>query len=380
MKKIRVLHVLNMLNNGGIENLIMNMMRKIDREKYQFCFALIEHNPGHFDAEVKALGGEIYLFDNTEKSLKNYRKSLTRIIRDYGPFDVVHSHCYFFSGYILGIAKKCGAKVRIAHAHDTLKERAQTLPRRLYQQFMRMLIRINATNLVGCSASACRFVFGKDASFQVVVNGIDPDRFKFSKESRSLVRNELGLADRHVFVHVGRFSAQKNHRYLLRVFQEYVKIDKHARLLLVGWGGLANEIERWIEMLDLQNNVLMIGPCDAPERYYCAADCFLLPSLFEGFGIVSVEAQCSGLPCILSNTVPRECKALEYTWFIQTTDDDISQWVKTMERAVLVSIERPKCAERIKGSVFDIETTVQILAGVYSSAEHMGTGGQAVGE
>ncbi len=367
MRKIRILHVFNKLNNGGIENLVMSVMRKIDRDRFQFCFALIEDEKGYFDDEVRELGGEIYLFDCTKKTIKNYRNSLNRIISENGPFDVVHSHCYFFSGIVLGIAKKCGIKIRIAHAHDTQKGRKQTLARRTYQSVMRILIHKNATEMIGCSDVACAYVFGSDDNYRVIYNGIDTTRFRFDEQQRIEMRDNLCLADKTVFIHVGRFAEQKNHSYLLRVFDRYSKKDSNAVLMLLGNGALEKRVRDQAESLGLTDKVIFIGATTTPELYYNAADCFLMPSLYEGLGIVAVEAQCNGLPCLISDRVTQEVRIATTTQYIGIEDDKIEQWVNAM---LLIKenlyADRTRAVNIIENSNFDIKQTVKSLEHIYS--------------
>ena len=158
---IKVLHVFNQLNQGGIEHVVINLMKNIDRSEIEFHFALMSGKEGLLDAEVRQLGGHIHYFTSGKKGVINVGKNLSNIIDKYGPFEVVHSHSYFFSGYILYIAKMKGVPIRIAHAHDTYKGEKTSFIRKIYESGMQYLINKNSTYKLGVSAEACLHVFGK---------------------------------------------------------------------------------------------------------------------------------------------------------------------------------------------------------------------------
>ncbi|MDE6435647.1 MAG: glycosyltransferase family 1 protein [Lachnospiraceae bacterium] len=365
MPKIKILHVFEYFAQGGIENFVMNVFRNIDRKKFQFDFAFINRTSGVFDDEAKALGGNIYYFNSEEKSLKNYKKSLTRIIKENGPYDVVHSHMYYFSGYILKIAKKCGVKVRIAHSHETLKGREPTFLRKMYENYMRKLILKNATNLLACSDMAGKFVFGDKASYQVLYNGIDLNRFAFEYEKRVEYRKKLAVEDKFVLLNVGRFADQKNHKYLIKIFEEVTRKIENAFLILIGDGPLQNEVEAQIDECNLTSKVKILSNIKNTEDYYNSADVFLLPSKYEGMGIVAIEAQATGLYTLISDCVTKEVAVTDIVEYLSITDLPLL-WAEKIECIKKYEIDRIKYYSLLNDSKFNIEKTVLDLCKVYT--------------
>lgn len=361
---IRVLHVFEFFDQGGIENLVMNIYRNIDRNKYSFDFAFINRNKGCFDEEAIGLGANIYYFDTEEKTISNYYKSLKRIIHENGPYDVVHSHMYYFSGVILLISRLCGVKIRIAHSHETLKGRKPTIIRNTYEKIMRLLIRMNATHLLGCSDLAGKYVFGKHSRYTVLYNGIDVVRFRYNEKVRKEMREKLNLTNNKVLINVGRLNVQKNHHFMLDFFEKLVKIDSSYMLILIGTGNLLEEIKEYIRKRGLSENVMMLSNIYNVEEYYCAADCFVLPSKYEGMPIVSVEAQCSGLPSLLSDKITKEVGITDRIEYL-SIDNNAEEWANKINQLISLDVDRSKYAELIQNSPFDINKTVKDLCEIY---------------
>lgn len=363
--KVKVLHVFEYFSQGGIENFVMNVFRNIDREKYEFYFAFINRTKGYFDDEAKKLGGKICYFASEEKSFSNYKQSLSQIIKEFGPFDVIHSHMYYFSGYILKVAKKNGVPIRIAHSHETTKGRKTTLLRRMYETYMRSLILKNANRLVSCSNIAGECLFGKNKNCITLYNGIDTDRFSFNTEARETIRKNLGVnEDCKLLLNIGRLSDQKNQLFIVDIFNEYLKKDNNSKLILVGEGSLDIEIKDKIKKYGIEEKVILTGSLFNTEDYYSACDCFVMPSKYEGLGIVAVEAQASGLPTVASTEVPNEVASTNLMEFVNL-NDPIELWCKKILEAVNKKNDRKSYTNKIKGTPFDIHETVKLLCKVY---------------
>lgn len=303
---IRVLQVFAALDSGGVSNFVMNLYREIDTTKIQFDFAMTAGEKSLYDDEVLARGGHIFYFDQTKKLTDELR----RVLREEGPFQVVHSHVFFYSGLVLAEAKKANVPIRIAHAHNAHTGESRSLPRIAYERGMQVLIRSNATHMLGCSEKACRYVFGdkimKDPRAAVMPDGIDCDRFAFNPEAREKVRKEYGLEGKFVIGHVGHFNPAKNHEKILSVFAEVCRRRDDAALLLVGDGELEQDVRNRTAELGLTDKVVFAGARKDVERFYQAMDVFLFPSRYEGFGMAMIEAQASGLACVASDVVPEE--------------------------------------------------------------------------
>jgi glycosyltransferase involved in cell wall biosynthesis len=373
MQKIRVLHVFGRMNRGGAETLIMNIFRNIDREKFQFDFLVHSKEEGHYDKEIKSLGGDIYPVPLSKKNILQYRKEVKRVLLEKGPFDVIHSHVHFFSGYLLRIAKESGIPVRIAHSH-TAQSMSSGFARNMYTNYMRKLILKNATDLIGCSKEACKALFGpecfKNSKVKVIRNGIDLELFKKIEEGSLLnLKNELQLNPEDKLIgHIGRFVDVKNHSRLIKIFSLLCNEMDNVHLVLVGDGPLKNKISDLIKQYGIEGKVHMLGVrSDVPE-ILANLDLFLFPSLYEGLGLVLVEAQAVGLKCITSSAVPSEADiGAGLVEFIDLDLDD-TIWVKVIKEGLEnsyrnISIKK----EEIKRSGYDIKTVIQEVCNIYSS-------------
>ena len=360
---IRVLHIFGALNPGGVETLVMNIYRCIDREKVQFDFALTEGKKSFFDDEVLSLGGRIFYFDKS----KSMQQNLSEIFETKGPFKVMHSHVYFYSGLVLRNAKKHNIPVRIAHAHNTSFGQVYTLKRRAYEWLMRKLILQNATDLLGCSVDACEFVFGEgcmeDSRCSVMCNGFDVEAFKYNEESREKIRKQYGIEGKLVVGHVGRFEDQKNHKQLVEQFAAIYKKRPDAVLLMVGRGSLMDGIKEKCKELGIYDACVFAGAQKDTPSYYSAMDVFLFPSLYEGLGSVLMEAQASGLHVITSkDVVPDEIDVTGNATFV-SLDAAAENWADT----VLANSDRVinNTANMMVKETYDIKKVTEGLCNIY---------------
>ncbi|WP_042168350.1 glycosyltransferase family 1 protein [Paenibacillus gorillae] len=310
-QKIKVLHIVGKMHPGGIETLLMNVYRSIDRERFEFHFAVQSPEPAFYDDEIRALGGTIFVQPPPKNGIGPFRKQLLANMKEHGPYAAVHSHVFGFSGYVLKLAAQLGVPVRISHSHNTNDSKSSSPIRTLYRAYMRGLIRKNATMMLGCSRAACESLFGsscwKDQRVAVFPNAISLAPYEALPEDRSELRRRFGANEEGPLLgHIGRFSRQKNHALLLDSFAAYLKKEPQAQLLLVGDGPLRGEMEHKAEELGIDRQVRFLGlRKDIPELLG-ALDGFVLPSLYEGLGIVLIEAQAAGVPCLVSEEVPRE--------------------------------------------------------------------------
>lgn len=309
---VRILHVVKDMRRDGAETMIMNVYRRLDRSRVQFDFAVSTGEPAAYDEEIKELGGRIFPHpEPSEAGFSAYRGALSRTINNHGPFAGLHSHVFFFSGYVLKIAALNRVPLRLAHSHNTQDGREDSPVRKVYRRVMVYLIRKHATHLLGCSRAACRALYREDCfddpRVRVVPNAVDPEKFRTSPGARSAIRKLLSLPpDEPVIVNVARFHPQKNHRFLVDVFSNLLRRLPQAHLLLVGDGELRPEIERYAASRGTASRVRFLGARDDVPSILSGADLFLLPSLYEGIPLVLVEAQTAGLPCVVSSTVTSE--------------------------------------------------------------------------
>ena len=358
---IRVLQVFAALDSGGVSNHVMNLYREIDTNRIQFDFALTGGERTLFDDEVLSRGGRVFYCEKA-----NNIKNLRRIMREDGPFHAVHSHLFFYSGIVLAEARRASIPIRIAHAHNAYTGESRSLPRFAYEYAMQMLIHSNATNMLGCSDKACRYVFGdkmlQDPRTMIMPDGIDCDRFRFNQRVRDDTRKKYGLDDKFVVGHVGHFNSAKNHEKILSVFQVICRHSDEAMLLLVGDGELEQIVRARVAELNLTDRVVFAGSHRNVECFYQAMDVFLFPSQYEGFGMAMIEAQVSGLACIASDVVPRETDANGRSIYLPLASDD-TVWAN----AVLNAPKRTEVEnsyEKVKRR-FDIKDSIKKEEGFY---------------
>ena len=303
---VRILYILGgTMNFGGIESYVMNYYRHFDLSKIQLDFVIHGYGKGVYDDEILKMGGRIFHVPvKTHNPIKNFI-DLYKICKSY-PYHTIHVHMDAMSYVPLLIAKQCGIPQRISHSHNTNHLTNNKLKIWLNDYAKSKIVGV-ATHLFACSQAAGEWLYGKQAKFQVIPNAIDTKKFAYDAQKRNSIRQQLGLTETNFVVgHVGRFDYQKNHPFLLQIFHEIYKQNKNARLVCIGKGDTKAAFEEQINRLGLQNQVFILSPRPNVNEYYNAFDCFLLPSHFEGLGIVAIEAQCNGLPCFISDGVPLE--------------------------------------------------------------------------
>lgn len=309
---MRILHVLGSLNRGGAETWLVQAWRHIDRSKFQFDFAVHTTAPGAFDEEVRSLGARVIPCVPTSNPI-TYAIYLRRILRQFGPYDCVHSHVHHFSGFVLMLAALFGVPVRIAHSHNDNErvDRDPNLARHAYLSTMKLLIERFGTGGLAVSDVAAQSLFGRewggDPRWRRSHLGIDLAPFAAAVD-RKKVRAELDIPeDAFVIGHVGRFCEQKNHQFFVDIAEEILKEAPGALFLLVGDGPLRASIESLVERRGLTRSFRFAGPRDnVPEIMRTAMNVFLFPSLWEGLPIAVLEAQAADLPCILSDSITAE--------------------------------------------------------------------------
>ncbi|NLK95224.1 MAG: glycosyltransferase family 1 protein [Clostridiales bacterium] len=315
MEPIRVLHEVTRMDAAGLETLLMNIYRNIDREKVQFDFMLHRELGGFYDDEILKLGGKIYpgLPFNPLKHNK-YMNSISKLLDEHKEeYRIIHAH-NDYSMFTLRCAKEIGIPIRIAHSHNS--KPVFNLKKDIFRRYNNKHIKEYSTHLFACSRIAAEWVYGKEAynrgQVKIIKNGIEPQRFIYNEEKRKEIRKSLGLKDELLIGHIGRFDKQKNHKFLIEVFNEVCKKNPNSKLLLIGKGDLEIEIRKQVQNLGIYDKVIFLGVVSNVNEYLQAMDVFLFPSLYEGLGIVVIEAQAAALKCIVSNAVPNEAMITDY--------------------------------------------------------------------
>lgn len=362
---IRILHVIGIMNRGGAETMIMNLYRNIDRTKVQFDFVENSFEPAAFDEEIRELGGRIYrCMHYNGKNHFAYVRWWKQFFREHaGEFAAVHGHLGSTAAIYLSEAKKAGIYT-IAHSHNTNR---LTLSGVLYQTYA-YPTRYIADFFFGCSVDAGISRYGKKVcsnpdKFTVLNNAIETEKFAFNPDVRTRMRGQLGLEGKTVIGHVGRFEQQKNHVFLIQIFEQIHKQNPNAVLLLVGDGTLRSETEEQVRLAGLEEHVIFAGVQERVCDYYQAMDIFVLPSWYEGLGIVAVEAQTSGLPCVISDKVSQECIVTENLVTVCNLQDSAGKWsAHILSRCNTVRSNR---SQEVKKNGYDIFATAKWLEDFY---------------
>lgn len=356
---IRVLHIFHEMANGGVEHFVMDNYRHMDRSRVQFDFLVSVEREGFFDEEIKALGGKIYhAYPLKKNPVRNYL-DIARIVRE-NHYTIVHRHTGSAFGYWdLRAARHGGAKELILHSHNN-----QAGNRILHEVSNRVLCL--PCHKFACSGEAGRWLFGEKASFQVVKNAIDCQRFSFCKEVRDTVRQELGIENKFVVGHIGRFETQKNHKRLLEIFAKLVEKNDDAVLICVGIGSLQEACINQAKQLGIWDKVKFLGTrSDIPQLMH-AFDCFVMPSIYEGLPFVLVEAQANGLPCVASTNVPAESNIAKTIEFISLDEPD-EYWADRILQHTVTEMPREEYGAVLKNLGYDIDTNAQKLCEYYES-------------
>lgn len=321
--KIKVAQVIGKGNNGGVESMIINLYKFIDRDKIQFDFFLENECVTINKENVKALGGNFYIIPSYKHPLR-YMKVLTKLFKD-NKYDIVHSNMNTLSFFTLRAAKKAGINLRIAHSHSTSNKKEKM--RNLIKNILKHFSKIYSTDYLACGELAGKWLFGEktynNGKVLVVNNGVDYDRFKFNSLLRSEGRKFLDLNDEFVVGSVGRMVEQKNQLFLIDVFSLIHKKIPNSKFVLLGSGPLESELRKKVHSVSLDNNVIFILNTDKPELFYNSFDVFLLPSLYEGLPVSAIEAQVNGLTCLVSNTISEDVAISSKTKLLPIDDPDL---------------------------------------------------------
>lgn len=336
---IRVASVIGRYIGGGVEAVTINYYRNIDKNKVQLDFICDEDSTNIPYEEIERMGGKVIIIPSYSKPFK-YHKALKRVLKE-GNYKIIHSNINTLSVFSLFAAKCAGVPIRIAHSHSTTNKKEKK--KNLMKQVLRPFSKVFATDYMCCSELAGRWLFGNKeydkGNVYLLNNAIDLDKFKYNESLRKKKRKELGIKDDALVIgHIGRFVAQKNHDFLIDIFNEIHKKNNNSILLLAGQGPLMEDIKNKVKELNLDDNVKFLGQRNDANELYQAFDVFLLPSLYEGLPVVGVEAQAAGLLCYLSDDMTKETKVLDITKFMSLNNppkewaDNILDDVKKYKR------------------------------------------------
>lgn len=303
-KPLRILHIVTTMNRGGLETMLMNYYRQMDRNKIQFDFLVHRNEKSAYEDEILDLGGRIYRLPKLNPFNLHYRKQLNLFFAEHPEYQVVHVHQDCLSSIALKAAYKNQVPVRIAHSHNSSQDKdIKYLIKRIY---MRNIPKY-ATDLFACGKEAGDWMFGGE-KYEILNNAIDAKQFKCNQSIRENVRKSFDIENNFIVGHVGRFNYPKNHDFLIDIFNEVYQFNPNAKLMLVGSGELEQKIRDKVDKLGLTDHVLFLGSRSNVNELMQAMDVFVFPSHYEGLPVTLVEAQASGLPIFKSDNVPNQCQ------------------------------------------------------------------------
>ncbi len=370
-RPLRVAQLLGKMNGGGVEQVVMNYYGAIDRSVVQFDFFAFRSS-AHIPAEeIKRMGGGLYLLCGFSRPVR-YVRTLTELLRK-GGYTIAHCHLSTLSFLPLLAAKRAGVPVRIIHNHSTAGGRREWL-RSLAKALLKPFAALHATDRLACSEYAARWFFknrpvceiddgsAPKCAVRLLRNAIDTERFAFSESKRSSFRGEFRIpSGTLVFAHVGRFCPQKNQSFLIPVFKEIAAKHPNSRLILAGEGADMQLVQAQAIAAGIADRVIFAGQRADVDRLYSAADCFLLPSNYEGLGMCGIEAQCAGLFCLFSNRVPPEVKVSPNAQFLPLGEP--ADWA--FAALGCARIHSRSTAEYVRAAGYDINEQAHKLADYY---------------
>ena len=356
---LRVLQIVTYMGRGGLETMLMNYYRHIDRNKVQFDFLVHRDFEADYDSEIKALGGRIYHISRLIPWSVKYRKELKHFFGEHPEYKIVHVHQDCLCSVALQCAKECGVPVRIAHSHSGSAVKNLKYPIKLY--YMKQIPKY-ATHMFACGKQAGDWMFsGK--KYTIIRNAIDAKRYQYSTLEDEGVRKEWGLLGKNVIGHVGNFTPAKNHAFLFEIFKEISKRNSESTLLLVGGGDGLSNAKTLADTMGIAEKVIFTGIRSDVHRLMQAMNVFVFPSLYEGLPVTMIEAQASALPCVISDHVSVECIVTEGLVTVKKLDESPAEWAEHILQRINQTRQDHIC--EVKASGYDINTEAKRLEELY---------------
>ncbi len=370
---LRVLHVVAQMRPGGIETWLLEVLRRIDRQRFQLDFLVHTDQPQPYDDEIRALGGRVIPCLAAQRPWR-YAPQFRRALAANGPYDVIHSHMHLYSGFILRMAAQAGVPVRIAHSHTDTRPIVASSGwlRRQYAALMQRWLARYATIGVGCSGQAVESLFGEDwrtdPRWRIYYCGIGMERFA-QPVDQAAVRAELGIpSGRKVIGHVGRFEPLKNHAMIVETARELRRRRDDVHFLLVGEGDLRPTIEQQVAAAGLSDRFSFPGArSDVPRILRGAMDAFMFPSFREGLGLALVEAQAAGVPAVFTEAISPEVELVPGLMHRLPRNTAAANWADQLEKLLdrPPRIEPSQTLATVADSHFNIDQGVRELERMY---------------
>ena len=367
MEQVHVLVLYTVMDRGGAEAIIMNYMRNINRDIIKFDFLTNRDYRAAYEDEIESLGGKVYhMCPMYPGKFHRYKKEVREFLKEHPEYKIIHSNLEERSYLPLKVAKKMGVPVRISHSHN---RPLGINPKLIVRYYFRFMLKFYNTHMFACGEEAGDWLYGKKNRSNVTImnNAVDANQYRYNPEVSKEMKKQLGIEGKKVIGHVGRFFPQKNHDFLIDIFNEIYKKDKDTVLLLVGGGelddALKNQIKEKVRNLGLEDAVEFLGVREDVDRIVQTFDVFLLPSLFEGLPVTMVEAQAAGLPCVISDKVPIQCDLTGNVWVVPL-EESPEKWADVvLDKAN--NFEKRDTYQQIADAGFDIKSQAKWLEEFY---------------
>ncbi len=363
-KPIRILQMIGSLNIGGSQTVVLNIYKAINKDMIQFDFIIDKPEEIGIASAVESLGANVYVLPTFKGT--NYlkvRNAWNQFFDAHPDYKVLHSHVRSYASLFFPIAKSHGVKT-IIHSHSTSNGKGCSA---MLKRILQYPLRYQADYFLSCSDEAGEWLFGRKVvaseRYHLLQNSIDLGLYCFDANKRKSVREELGVGNKTVYIHVGRLHAAKNHTFLLQMFAELLKENDNAVLLIVGDGELRDDIEKTIAQLGIDNSVHMLGMRNDIPDLLRAADCFVFPSIWEGLPVTVIEAQAAGLPCVISANVTENVFISPLAHKVPI-DQGIETWISCLKN---LDMERQDVSEYIRNAGFDVNETADWISRLYLS-------------
>lgn len=364
MHNIKVLHILSSLDSGGVERILYNYYTNMDNNYIKFDFIVHGNTKGLLEDEFLKLGSNIYHVTPKKQNFIINLLQINNVIKS-NHYNIIHCHQGYSSIVPLFLAYLHKVNYRILHSHEYLPK-SRVISKLLNIPY-RYLIRKYANIFFACSMETSEYLYGdylnKNYNITIIPNAIDESPFRYNQDIRNKTRHELGLDDKHILGHIGRFSTEKNHSMIINVLKEILDSDDNWILLLIGDGKKFKEIKKLVSDMGLSSKVIFLGKQINVSKYLQAMDCFIMPSYNEGFGIALLEAQAAGLQCYASNSIPQNVNITGLVDFLNI-EDSPKIWAEHIINSFNIH-SRTSQMDKFKTSKYNIKNVSTTLEKIY---------------
>lgn len=371
-ERMKILQIVGEIDGGGVASVVLNYLKCIDVKKIKVHILALKKDDKKqqlMQKDFEELGCKIIYIEHRNKGYIRHFKMFKKIL-EHEKYDIVHCHFGIWSMPYLVIAKQLGIKCRIAHSHVTMSEYSKK--KNIILAFFKPILRNVTTHKFACGKDAGEYLWGKHSKFYIMRNAIDTCRFKYSEVIRNEIRDELNIKRNEIVIgHIGRFSNQKNHEFIIDLAQSLRDSGQmNIKFVLVGDGEKFEKIKTQVKEMRLDSKICLLGLRDDVERIMQSFDIFILPSFYEGFPVVGVEAQSNGLPVLFSDLITKEVKLLDSTEYLTVNDDlSIEIWGKEIKKIIskLNSADRENKDDIVKKLGYDIKIESRKLGKFYEN-------------